>query len=158
MALETERKFLVKGEYKKDAFKAMRIRQGYLAHTALCSVRIRIRDDKGFITVKGKTDKAGMTRYEWEKEIPAKEAEELLLLATPGMIDKCRYLVRNTDGVHTWEVDEFYGENEGLTVAEIELGSEDEAFDKPDWLGNEVTGDPRYFNSALRNNPYKYWK
>ena len=158
MALETERKFLVKGDYKAEAYKAMRITQAYLSHTALSSVRIRIRDNQGFITIKGKTDAAGMSRYEWEKEIPVQEAKELLLLATPGQIDKCRYLVRNTDGKHIWEVDEFYGENEGLTVAEIELSSEDEPFDKPSWLGEEVTGDPRYFNSALRKNPYKNWK
>ncbi len=158
MALETERKFLVAGDYKPEAYKAMHITQAYLAHTPLCSVRVRIRDDQGFITIKGKSNAAGMSRYEWEKEIPADEARELLRLATPGVIDKCRRLVRNTDGIHTWEVDEFYGENEGLTVAEIELGAEDEPFDKPDWLGEEVTGDPRYYNSALRNNPYKNWK
>ena len=103
-------------------------------------------------------DASGAARFEWEKEIPVEDVKALLDLAEPGVIDKTRYLVKNTDGVHTWEVDEFYGDNDGLTVAEVELADENEPFDKPAWLGEEVTGDPKYFNSMLMKNPYKNWK
>lgn len=155
---EIERKFLVKGDFKTDAFKAIRITQGYLSSVPERTVRIRVKGEKGFITIKGAGNDSGASRFEWEKEIPAEEAKALLNLAEPGVIDKTRFLVKNTDGVHTWEVDEFYGDNEGLTVAEIELEDENEPFDKPEWLGEEVTGDPRYFNSMLMKNPYKDWK
>ena len=101
---------------------------------------------------------AGGSCFEWEQEISADDAKALLELAEPGVIDKTRYLVRNTDGVHTWEVDEFHGDNEGLTVAEVELAAEDEPFDRPAWLGEEVTPDTRYSNSALSNRPFKDWK
>ena len=158
MALETERKFLVVGDFKKEAFKAVRITQGYLSSVPERIVRVRIRGDKGFITVKGLCNSSGASRFEWENEIPVDEAWALLDLAEPRVIDKTRYLVKNTDGVHTWEVDEFHGDNEGLTVAEVELADENEPFDKPGWLGVEVTGDSRYFNSMLMKNPYKNWK
>lgn len=158
MAHEIERKFLVKGNFKAEAFEAIRVTQAYLSSVPERTVRIRVRGEKGFITVKGGSDASGAARFEWEKEIPLEEASALLDLAEPGIIDKTRYLVRNTDGVHVWEVDEFHGENEGLTVAEIELRDKNESFDKPEWLGEEVTGDPRYFNSMLVRHPYKEWK
>ena len=110
---------------------------------------------KGYLTIKGASDASGLSRYEWEKEIPLNEAEDLMKLCEPGVIDKTRYLVRS--GRHTFEVDEFYGENEGLVVAEVELASEDEAFEKPDFIGQEVTGDIRYYNSQLRKRPYTTW-
>lgn len=121
-------------------------------------VRIRIRGDKGFITIKGASNASGTSGFEWEKEIGLEEAEALLALAEPGAIDKTRYMVRNSDGRHIWEVDEFHGDNEGLTVAEIELEDENEPFGRPDWLGKEVTGDSRYFNSSLKDYPYTKWK
>lgn len=156
MMLEIERKFLVSGEYRKYARQAVRIMQGYMCSDRKRTVRVRILDDRGFITIKGPSDLGGISRFEWEKEIPADEALELLRLCEPGMIDKTRYLV-DVSG-HTFEVDEFYGDNEGLTIAEIELSSEDEPFVRPDWLGKEVTGDRRYYNSHLVRNPYCNWK
>ena len=158
MALEIERKFLVKGDFKNEAFKATRIIQGYLSSDPGRTVRVRVKGNKGFITVKGTSNTSGATRFEWEKEISMDEAKALLDLAEPGVIDKTRYLVKNTDGVHVWEVDEFHGDNDGLIVAEVELAEEDETFDKPGWLGEDVTGDPRYFNSMLSKNPYNNWK
>ena len=155
MAQEIERKFLVKGDYKKETFKETRITQGYLSSVPERTVRVRVKGDKGFITIKGKGNTSGASRYEWEKEIPVSEVKELLELCEPGIIDKTRSLVKA--GEHTFEVDEFYGENEGLTVAEVELSSEDEAFVKPEWLGEEVTGDVKYYNSMLMKNPYKSW-
>lgn len=155
MAQEIERKFLVAGDFKSDAYQSMRIVQGYLSSNPERSVRIRIKGDKGYITVKGKGSESGMSRYEWEKEIPVAEAQELLKLCEPGVIDKTRYLVRS--GNHIFEVDRFYGENEGLVMAEIELSAENEAFVKPAWLGNEVTGDKRYYNSMLIKNPFTKW-
>lgn len=159
MAQEIEKKFLVKSEdYRKEAFKSLRITQGYLSSVPERVVRIRIRDDRGFITIKGLSNASGASRFEWEKEISAGEALELLRIAEPGIIDKTRYLVSNTDGLHVWEVDEFHGLNEGLTVAEIELNEEDEPFDRPGWLGDEVTGCPKYFNSELMKEPFTNWK
>ena len=155
MAQEIERKFLVKGDFKSQAVKSTRITQGYLSSIPERTVRVRIKGDKGFITIKGMGDATGASRYEWEKEIPVNEVEELLKICEPGVIDKTRFLV--PVGNHTYDVDEFYGENDGLTVAEVELGAVNEAFDKPDWLGEEVTGDVRYFNSMLMKNPYKNW-
>lgn len=155
MSLEIERKFIVKGDYKPFAHHAIRIRQGYLSTVPERTVRVRIKGDQGFITIKGISNSSGTSRYEWEKEIPVAEGDELLQICEPGMIDKTRYLVKS--GNHTFEVDEFYGENQGLVVAEIELGSEDEAFDMPVWLGEEVTGDPRYFNSGLTKRPFSKW-
>ena len=155
MAQEIERKFLVKGDFKASAFKETRITQAYLSSVPERTVRVRIKGDKGFLTIKGIGNASGASRYEWEREIPVNEVKELLELCEPGALDKTRYLVKSGD--HTFEVDEFYGENEGLTVAEVELGSEDEEFIKPDWLGEEVTGDVRYFNSMLMKTPFKNW-
>ena len=153
---EIERKFLVAGDFHGEVSGASRIKQGFLSSVPGRTVRVRVRDDKGYLTVKGPAQ--GLTRFEWEKEIPAEEVGLLLRLCEPGMIDKTRYLVPSTDGRHTWEVDEFHGDNEGLVVAEIELSSEDEAFERPAWLGAEVTGDRRYYNSCLIRHPYKDWK
>ena len=158
MGFEIERKFMVVGDFKKDAYDSVRICQGYLSSVAERVVRVRVRGDKGFITIKGVSDDSGVSRFEWEKEISVDDALSLLKLAEPGVIDKTRYLVKNTDGIHTWEVDEFQGNNTGLTVAEIELNNENENFDRPAWLGEEVTGDQRYYNSALSKNPYKNWR
>ena len=155
---ETERKFLVKEGYKKEAYNVSHIVQGYLCSDKRRTVRVRIRDDKGYLTIKGKCRPGELSRFEWEKEIPADEAIMLLNLAEPGKIDKNRILVRNTDGKHIWEIDEFHGENEGLVMAEIELESQDEPFDKPDWLGEEVTGDHRYYNSYLTVHPFSTWE
>jgi len=140
MAQEIERKFLVIGEYKSLAFAKSRIVQGYISSARGRTVRIRIRDDKGYLTIKGASNASGTSRYEWEKELSLPEAEELMKLCEPGIIDKTRYL-----------------ENEGLVVAEVELASEDEAFVKPDFIGEEVTGDIRYYNSQLMKKPYKMW-
>ncbi len=155
MANEIERKFLVKGEFKNLVSKSTRIVQGYLSSVPERTVRVRIKGDKGFITIKGIGNASGASRYEWEKEIPSSEVEELLKICEPGVIDKTRHLV--ISGNHTFEVDEFYGENEGLTLAEIELSSETDSFNKPEWLGEEVTGDTKYYNSMLMKNPFKNW-
>lgn len=155
MAQEIERKFLVKGEFKPFSQKQTRITQGYLSSAQERTVRVRIKGEKGFITIKGIGNTSGASRYEWEKEIPVAEVEELLKICEPGVIDKTRYLVNA--GKHTFEVDEFYGENQGLVVAEVELGSEEESFERPGWLGEEVTGDVRYFNSMLIKNPFSKW-
>ena len=159
MSKEIERKFLVRSDnFKAEAFKCFRIEQGYLNSDPARTVRVRIRDNKGYLTIKGESDTEGISRFEWEIEIPLADAENLIKLAEKGIIRKERYLMRNTDGKHIWEVDIFHGENEGLIVAEIELGQEDESFDKPDWLGDEVTGDKRYYNSSLRIAPYSKWE
>lgn len=155
MSQEIERKFLIKGEFKSQAIRSVRIMQGYLSSVPERTVRVRIKDGKGYLTIKGKADAAGVSRYEWEKEIPEAEARELLQLSEPGMIDKTRYLV--PAGKHIFEVDEFYGDNEGLVIAEVELSGENESFRRPDWLGEEVTGDLRYYNAMLSRNPYKNW-
>lgn len=155
MANEIERKFLVKGEFKNLSNKSTRIVQGYLSSIPERTVRVRIKGDKGYITIKGIGNTSGASRYEWEKEIPASEVEELLKICEPGVIDKTRYLVKSGD--HTFEVDEFYGENDGLVLAEVELSSENESFIKPAWLGEEVTGDTKYYNSMLMKNPYSKW-
>lgn len=156
MPQEIERKFLVTGEYKSKAYTQSRIAQGYISSARGRTVRVRIRDGKGYLTIKGASNASGTSRYEWEKEISLPEAEDLMKLCEPGIIDKTRYLVRS--GIHIFEVDEFYGENEGLTVAEVELASEDEPFVKPDFIGQEVTGDVRYYNSQLRIRPYTTWQ
>tara|TARA_B100002003_G_C14048989_1_gene505281 strand:+ start:83 stop:550 length:468 start_codon:yes stop_codon:yes gene_type:complete len=154
--VEIERKFLVKNEdFKAEFYQKNRITQGFLNTDPLRTVRIRIKDETAFLTVKGKNNEAGLSRFEWEKEIDKTEAEALLKLCEPGMIDKTRFLVKSAS--HIFEVDEFYGENEGLIVAEVELASETENFEKPKWLGQEVTGDPKYYNSQLSKNPYKSW-
>lgn len=156
MAQEIERKFLVKGDFKSEAFKSTRITQGYLSSVPERTVRVRVKGDKGFITIKGIGNESGASRFEWEKEIPVDEVRDLLKICEPGVIDKTRYLVKNGD--LTFEVDEFYGDNDGLTVAEIELPDEDTLFNRPAWLGEEVTGDVRFYNSMLMKNPYKNWK
>ncbi len=156
MGQEIERKFLVRGEYKSQAYASSRIVQGYICSARGRTVRVRIRDAKGYLTIKGASDAAGMSRYEWEREIPLAEAEELMKLCEPGVIDKTRYLVRS--GRHVFEVDEFYGDNQGLVVAEVELTSETEPFEKPAFIGREVTGDVRYYNSQLMKHPYAEWK
>lgn len=155
MAQEIERKYLIKGEFKELASSSTRITQGYLSSSPERNVRVRIRGDRGYITVKGMGNESGAARFEWEKEIPVAEVEQLLAICEPGIIDKTRYLVEF--GKHTFEVDEFYGDNEGLVMAEVELESEDEAIEKPDWLGEEVTGDKRYYNAMLTRHPFKSW-
>lgn len=156
MPLEIERKFLVTGEYKSLAYASSRIRQGYICSGGGRTVRVRIRGDKGYLTIKGPSNRAGMSRYEFETEIPVEDAQELMGLCEPGVVDKTRYLVKS--GRHVFEVDEFYGDNEGLVMAEVELSDENEPFEKPDFIGKEVTGDRRYYNAHLRNYPYKLWK
>lgn len=156
MPTEIERKFLVTGDYKKDACRAIPMRQGYICNGSGRTVRVRICGDRGFLTIKGPSFDGGMSRYEWEKEIPVHEASELMELCDSGRIEKIRHLVKT--GKHTFEVDEFHGDNEGLVVAEVELGSADEAFERPSWLGEEVTGDHRYYNASLCRNPFKNWK
>ena len=155
MAQEIERKFLVKGDFKAEAFKETRITQGYLSSVPERTVRVRVKGDKGFITIKGIGNASGASRFEWEKEIPLSEAEALMSICEPGIIDKHRYLV--PVGNHVFEVDEFHGDNDGLIMAEVELGSEDEEYDRPEWLGVEVTGDRRFYNSHMRKYPYKMW-
>jgi len=156
MAQEIERKFLVQGDFKPLVIKETRITQGYLSSVPERTVRVRIKGDKGFMTIKGIGNESGASRYEWEREISIEDAKELLAICEPGVIDKTRFIVK-ADGDLVFEVDEFYGENEGLTVAEIELPTEDTAFTKPSWLGEQVTGDVKYFNSMLMKNPYKNW-
>ena len=156
MAQEIEKKFLVAGEFKESAKKATRITQGYLSSVPERTVRVRVKGEKGYITVKGIGNDSGASRFEWEKEIPVEDVRDLLKICESGVIDKTRYLV-DCDG-HTFEVDEFYGDNEGLVFAEVELSDENEAFTRPSWLGEEVTGDKKYYNSMLMKNPYKNWK
>jgi len=155
MALEIERKFLVIGDFKSQAYAQSRIIQGYISSAKGRTVRVRIRDDKGYLTIKGPSNIGGLARFEWEKEIPLEDALQLMKICEPGLIDKTRYLVKS--GKHVFEVDEFYGENEGLVMAEVELAYEQEPFEKPDFIGMEVTGDRRYYNSQLRQHPYKTW-
>ena len=156
MAQEIERKFLVKSDaYKAQATKQTRITQGYLSSIPERTVRVRVKGSKGFITIKGIGNAAGASRYEWEKEIAVEEVRELLQICEPGVIDKTRYEVKT--GKHVFEVDEFYGENQGLVVAEIELADENESFEKPEWLGQEVTGEVKYYNSMLMKQPYSKW-
>ena len=154
--IEIERKFLVTShDFKKEANTQNRIAQGYLSSVSERTVRVRIKGNIGFLTIKGVTNESGMSRFEWEKEIPVEEASELLKLCEKGIIDKTRFEVKL--GNHVFEIDEFYGQNEGLIIAEIELKSETETFEKPIWLGKEVTQDKRYYNSYLSKNPYTKW-
>lgn len=156
MPTEIERKFLVTNDfYKTQAFGQSHVVQGYICSARGRTVRVRIRDGKGYLTIKGASNDAGTSRYEWEKELPLQEAEELMRLCEPGIIDKTRFLVQS--GSHLFEVDEFHGENEGLVVAEVELASEEEPFVKPDFIGEEVTGDVRYYNSQLMKHPFTVW-
>ncbi|TXD49734.1 CYTH domain-containing protein [Polaribacter sp. IC073] len=156
MGIEIERKFLVKSvAFKKESFKKNYLKQGYLNADKNRTVRIRISDETAYITIKGKSNTEGTSRFEWEKEIPIFEAEELMLLCEPGLIEKYRYLVKK--GKHTFEVDEFLGDNLGLIVAEIELNSEKENFERPIWLAKEVTGESKYYNSSVSKFPFKSW-
>lgn len=156
--LEIERKFLVKkgGSYRSAAFSCMHIQQGYIPADGV-TVRIRLRDDAAFLTIKGKSVDGGLSRYEFEKEITVDEAEHLLRLCRGGLIDKHRYLVKSPDGRHTFEVDEFHGDNDGLVMAEVELSSPEEPFEKPDFIGREVTGDRRFYNKHMLRYPFCLW-
>lgn len=154
--IEIERKFLVRSKaYQGQATSKERIVQGFLNTHPERTVRVRIKGDSGFLTVKGKSNDTGTMRFEWEKKIPVSEAEQLLLICEPGVIDKVRYMV--PVGQHVFEVDEFSGDNKGLIVAEIELASENEPFENPEWLGQEVTGEVKYYNSQLGKKPFKTW-
>lgn len=155
--IEIERKFLVHSEaFKTEAFNRYAIKQGFLNSHKERTVRVRLIKEKGFLTVKGLSTDNGLSRFEWETEVSKSEAEALLNLCETGIIDKLRYEVRC--GNHIFEVDEFFGANKGLIIAEVELKSESESFMKPDWLGNEVTGNIKYYNSNLSKEPFKTWK
>lgn len=157
MAIEIERKFLVLNDsYKEKASGHSHIQQGYLCSSNERTIRVRIRDDRAYLTIKGPTPEGGLHCFEFEKEITYEEGKQLMRLCEPGIIDKVRWLV--DFGSHTFEVDEFLGANEGLVMAEVELTSSNEYVDIPDFIGKEVTGDNRYFNSHLRINPYSKWK
>lgn len=153
--IEIERKFLIQGEYKSLASSHSHIIQGYICSQRGRTVRVRLRDDRAFLTIKGPSLDGGLSRYEFEKEISKDEGLSLLYLCEPGVIDKVRWLVPWQG--HTFEVDEFAGENAGLVIAEVELQEENEFFERPPFLGKEVTGDRRYYNSQLRQNPYSQW-
>lgn len=155
MAYEIERKFLVDGDYKSKSFKAYPIKQGYLSLSGVSVVRVRLKGEKAYITVKSSVVSGTLKRNEWEYEIPKVDAEEMLKLCEESLIDKTRYLVKV--GKHVFEVDEFNGDNEGLLIAEVELEHEDEHFEKPEWLGEEVTDNVRYYNSFLSIHPYNKW-
>ena len=154
--IEIERKYLVTSfDFLNEYASKSEIAQGYLSANPERTVRIRIKGDKGFITIKGKGNESGISRFEWEKEIAIEEAKALLKLCKKGVIEKTRYEVKS--GKHLIEIDVFHGENEGLLVAEIELENENETIKKPNWLGTEVTNDERYYNAYLSQNPYKNW-
>ncbi|WP_282135013.1 CYTH domain-containing protein [Seonamhaeicola maritimus] len=154
--IEIERKFLVKSNaYKQEAFKETRITQGFLNTHKERTVRVRLKGDEGFLTVKGLSSNDGLKRFEWETEITDEEAKSLLNICEPGVIDKIRYEVEIKN--HIFEIDEFFGDNQGLVIAEVELNSVDETFERPNWLGKEVTGDIKYYNSQISKNPYCKW-
>ena len=156
MTKEIERKFLVSGDFKKHVLKSHKIAQGYLSTVPERTVRVRIRDHQGFLTIKGISNASGTTRFEWEKEIPVIEAKNLLLLCEPTIIEKTRHIVPVNDNLY-FEVDEFLGENKGLLIAEIELPNENTQFIKPSWLGEEVTGQLKYYNAMLAKKPFREW-
>lgn len=157
MAQEIERKFLVLDDsFKHEAFSKSHIQQGYLCSERGRTVRVRIRDERAYLTIKGPSENGGLSRYEFEREIPLEDGKQMMRLCEPGFIDKTRWLVKS--GKHTFEVDEFFGDNEGLVVAEVELSYEDEPYKKPHFIGKEVTGDRRYYNSQLRLCPFNKWK
>ena len=157
MAQEIERKFLVLDDsFKHEAFSKSHIQQGYICSERGRTVRVRIRDDRAYLTIKGPSENGGLSRYEFEREIPLEDARQMMQFCEPGIIDKTRWLVKS--GKHTFEVDEFFGDNEGLVVAEVELSYEDEPYEKPHFIGKEVTGDRRYYNSQLRLCPFNKWK
>jgi adenylate cyclase len=154
--IEIERKFLVNSDDFLKQFRTQnRIVQGYLSSVPERTVRVRIKGEKGYLTIKGKSNESGLSRMEWEKEIDVKESEMLLQICESGVIDKIRYEVEFSN--HIIEVDVFEGKNKGLTLAEIELQSENESFEKPEWLAEEVTGDKRYYNAYLSKNPFMNW-
>lgn len=154
--IEIERKFLVKNDsFKQEAFQQYKISQGYLNSDPARTTRIRLRDEEAFITVKGKSSEDRLARFEWEKPIEYDDANALLKLCEPSVIEKNRYLVKAKNFI--FEVDEFYGDNDGLVVAEVELENTDDAFPTPQWLGEEVTGDKRYYNAMLSQHPFKDW-
>lgn len=156
MAQEIERKFLVLDDsFKHEAFSKSHIVQGYICSERGRTVRVRIRDERAYLTIKGPSENGGLSRYEFEREIPLEDGRQMMQLCEPGIIDKTRWLVKS--GNHTFEVDEFHGANEGLVVAEVELAYEDEPFKKPHFIGKEVTGDRRYYNSQLRLCPFQKW-
>ena len=156
MAQEIERKFLVLDDsFKHEAFSKSHIQQGYICSERGRTVRIRIKDNRAYLTIKGPSENGGLTRYEFEREIPLEDGQQMMRLCEPGIIDKTRWLVKS--GKHTFEVDEFFGDNEGLVVAEVELSYEDEPYKKPHFIGKEVTGDRRYYNSQLRLCPFQKW-
>lgn len=158
MPVEIERKFLVCGDFTPFVTYSERIVQGYLSDDPERTVRIRIKGEHAYITIKGKGNKTGISRFEWEKEISISDAQQLLKLCLPGIIDKVRHIVPVTGNDKLkFEIDVFGGENEGLIMAEIEMESENDLFDKPNWLGKEVTGDVRYYNANLIKNPYTRW-
>ena len=152
---EIEKKFLVIGNFKNSIKSSHKIIQGYLSHDPARSVRIRVIDENGYINIKGETIHGGVSRFEWEKEIPKEEAQRLLGLSKGYIVEKIRHLIDYKE--HLFEIDEFQGENAGLVIAEIELASEDEKFDKPEWLGREVSHDTRYYNLELSVNPFTHW-
>ena len=152
MAKEIERKFLIKNDAWRKV-RGIKYRQGYLSSVKERTVRVRTTEEKGYLTIKGIA--VGATRMEFEYEIPRKDAEILLDICEQPLIEKNRYIMEH--GGFVWEVDEFFGENSGLIIAEVELASEDQEFPRPDWVGEEVTEDPRYFNSNLGKNPYTHW-
>ncbi|MDR3269741.1 MAG: CYTH domain-containing protein [Tannerella sp.] len=156
MKQEIERKFLVKGDFDKAVDRRSRMIQGYLCADEERTVRVRICGETGYLTIKSAANERGWSRYEFELPIPRNDAGELLKLCRPGTIDKVRHWI--PAGNHTWEVDVFGGDNEGLIVAEIELASEEDTFDLPDWVGEEVTGDPKYYNAMLSKQPFNQWK
>ena len=156
MAQEIERKYLVLDDsFKREAFSKSHIQQGYICSERGRTVRVRIRDSRAYITIKGPSLNGGLSRYEFEQEIPLVDAEQLMQLCEPGIIDKTRWLVKSGD--HTFEVDEFHGENDGLIVAEVELRDATDVVEIPHFIGKEVTGDRRYYNSQLRQRPFKTW-
>lgn len=154
--IEIERKFLVlSNAFINEAFTIKRIVQGYISSVPERTVRVRIKEDKGYLTIKGESTNNGTTRMEWEREISLADAEALLSICENGIIDKIRHEVKV--GNHLYEVDVFSGENEGLIMAEIELEAENEIFEKPYWLGQEVTNDERFYNAYLSKKPFKTW-
>ncbi|MBG7630595.1 MAG: CYTH domain-containing protein [Bacteroidetes bacterium] len=156
MNKEIERKFLVKGDFKNLAVKSYQIAQGFLSTVPERTVRVRIKDHQGFLTVKGIGNASGLTRFEWEKEISIEEANSLLAICEPAIIKKTRYIIPASNDLF-FEVDEFLGSNVGLLIAEIELPEETTFFKKPDWLGTEVTGITKYYNSTLSKKPFNEW-
>ncbi len=156
MSQEIERKFLFKVGNDIPEGDAVRIVQGYLSSVPERTVRVRIKGESGYLTIKGIGNETGASRFEWEQKIPVSEAKDLLRICEPGVIDKIRHRVNV--GQHLFEIDQFFGDNEGLVLVEVELAHEGETFDRPEWLGEEVTGDVRYYNSMLMKEPYSTWK